>query len=373
MGVDVFKSDFGEDIPADAVFHDGRTGATMHNLYPVLYNRAVFEVTQEEKGYGLVWGRSSFASSQKYPVVWSGDPASDFASLATTVRGGLAAGQSGLPFWSNDIGGYRGKPPAELFARWAQFGLFCSHSRLHGDSPREPWHFGDEAVAVFRKYANLRYELFPYIYSAAWEASLKGLPVIRALPLAFPEDRGACGQDFEFMFGPSILVAPVIQAGGKVNVYLPEGTWFDYWTSRAYEGPRHHSLEVPLDILPIFVRGGAIIPRMSRQWRIPEEKIDPLIVEVWPRGSSSHLFYEDEGVTEFRSDQKRQTLELAWSGPTSRRLIFHLKRIPKPKKITLAADEERDKVLKLEGLVLKKTYVLALPETASGQLHLFFR
>ena len=222
MGVDVFKTDFGENIPADAVFANGKTGATVHNLYPLLYNRAVFEVTQEEKGYGVVWGRSAFAGSQQYPLVWSGDPAADFQSLASTIRGGLSAGLSGLPFWSNDIGGYRGMPSAELYLRWAQFGLFCSHSRMHGDSPREPWTFGEEAVSIVRKYTLLRYELFPYIYSTAFEAGLKGLPVIRALPLAFPDDPNVFDKDFEYMLGPWLLVAPVLEAGGKHEVYLPE-------------------------------------------------------------------------------------------------------------------------------------------------------
>ena len=153
MGVDVFKTDFGEDIPEDARFRDGRTGAELHNLYPLLYNEAVFEVTAEEKGRGLVWSRSGTAGSQRFPVGWSGDPASDWESFAATVRGGLSAGLSGLALWSHDIGGYRGQPDPELYVRWAQFGLFSSHSRMHGDSPREPWLFGEEALAVVKKFA----------------------------------------------------------------------------------------------------------------------------------------------------------------------------------------------------------------------------
>ena len=163
MGVDVFKTDFGEDIPEDARFRDGRTGAELHNLYPLLYNAAVFEVTAEEKGRGLVWARSATAGSQRFPVCWSGDPASDWDSLAATVRGGLSAGMSGLALWSHDIGGYRGAPDPELYVRWAQFGSFSSHSRMHGDSPREPWLFGTEALAIVRKFVGLRYRLFPYI------------------------------------------------------------------------------------------------------------------------------------------------------------------------------------------------------------------
>jgi alpha-D-xyloside xylohydrolase len=373
MGVDAFNTDFGEDVPEDAVFADGRTGAVMHNIYPLLYNRAVFDATRDEKGSASVWARSAFAGSQQYPVNWSGDPASDFESLACSVRGGLSAGLSGLPFWSSDTGGYRGMPSPELYVRWAQFGLFCSHIRMHGDSPREPWHFGDEAMAIVRKYVILRYELFPYIYSAAFEASLKGIPVIRALPLVFPEDPNVHDKDFEFMFGPSILVAPVVEPGIKHRVYLPEGSWFNYWTGKPFKGPKNLALDVPLDILPLYVRGGAIVPKMQRAWRIPEERIDPLIVEVWPQGSSSHRLYEDDGVTEFSCVQGREAIDFEWSGPVSRRIILHFKGIKPPKRITFVAREEPDEVHQLEGMKLAKTYVLALPETSSARVKLTYR
>ncbi len=273
MGVDVFKTDFGEDIPKDARFHDGRTGADLHNLYPLLYNAAVFEVTEEEKGYGLVWSRAGTAGSQRYPVCWSGDPASDWDSLAATVRGGLSAGMSGIALWSHDIGGYRGRPDPELYVRWAQFGLFSSHGRMHGDSPREPWLFGREALAIVRRYVALRERLFPYIRKAAREASKTGLPVLRALPLAFPDDPNAAAWDHEYMFGPSFLVAPVIRrikelesrAGGRTGpprmaVYLPPGDWVDHWTGRTHRGPAVVERRVPLSVMPIYVRAGARIP-----------------------------------------------------------------------------------------------------------------
>ena len=372
MGADVFKTDFGENIPEDAVFHNGQTGATMHNLYPLLYNRAVFEITQEEKGYGAVWARSAFAGSQQYPLVWSGDPAADFASLACTIRGGLSAGMSGLPFWSNDIGGYRGTPSAELYVRWAQFGLFCSHSRMHGDGPREPWHFGEEALEIVRRYAHLRYELFPYLYSTALEAVFEGLPVIRALPIAFPDDPNGYDKDFEFMFGPWILVAPVIEPGGKCTLYLPEGEWFDFWTGRAHLGPKTLKFQAALDLLPIYIRGGAIIPKMQRAWRIPEERISPLIVEVWPWGMSSYQFYEDEGVTEFRCSSVPKKLDFEWSGPLHRQVILHFRGIKKPGKVELTTPEEPDKIYEMKGMALKKTYVLAVPETAAAKVKLSF-
>jgi alpha-D-xyloside xylohydrolase len=334
-GVDVFKTDFGEDIPGDARFHDGRTGAEMHNLYPLLYNAAVFEVTAEEKGRGLVWGRSGTAGSQRFPVGWSGDPAADFDSLAATIRGGLSAGMSGIALWSHDIGGYRGAPDPELYVRWAQFGMFSSHSRMHGDSPREPWFFGKEALAIVGKFARLRYRLFPYIYSSALEAGISGMPVIRALPLAFPDDPNGAAWDHEYMFGPWFLVAPVIRRiadmartdGRRTGppqhpVYLPPGVWIDYWTGRKCRGPAVVEAPAPLDILPLFVRAGAIVPMTGATRRIPAGLIDPLQLELYPAEKSSYALLEDEGRTDFRLEPAKKGYSLEWSGPSPRRFII---------------------------------------------------
>ena len=324
-GVDVFKTDFGEDIPADAVFANGLTGAEMHNLYPLYYNRAVFEVTRECKGQGLVWSRSGYAGSQRYPTCWSGDPAADWASLACTIRGGLSLGLSGVPFWSNDIGAYRWLPSPRLYVRWAQFGLLCPHARCHGESQREPWFFGPEALSIFRRYARLRYQLFPYLYSLAHEAAQTGLPVLRAMPLAFPDDPLSYGQDLQYMLGPWLLVAPVYDEGDERTVYLPEGRWFDYWTDRAYDGPASLRVQAPLNTLPLFVRAGAIIPMMAPAKRIPRGPIDWLLVDVYPAGESSYRLLEDEGPTELRCTCEPTGLAFESHGPLERQLTvrFH--------------------------------------------------
>ena len=334
MGVDVFKTDFGEDIPEDARFRDGRTGAELHNLYPLLYNEAVFEVTAEEKGRGLVWSRSGTAGSQRFPVGWSGDPASDWESFAATIRGGLSAGLSGLALWSHDIGGYRGRPDAELYVRWAQFGLFCSHSRMHGDSPREPWLFGEEALAVVKKFAGLRYRLFPYIRSAALEAGHTGMPVLRALPLAFPDDPNGAAWDHEYMFGPSLLVAPVIRRiadldrrGGRRTgtpvfpVYLPPGIWIDRQMGMTHRGPAVVEVDAPLSVLPLFVRAGAILPMIKSAARIPEGIVDPLELEIYPAGASAGTLFEEEGRTDFRLEPAKGGIRFKWSGPAARRIV----------------------------------------------------
>jgi alpha-glucosidase (family GH31 glycosyl hydrolase) len=188
----------------------------------------------------------------------------------------------------------------------------------------------------------------------------------------FPEDPNVHDKDFEYMFGPSILVAPVVEPGGNHRVYLPDGTWFDYWTGKTFKGPKNLALDVPLDILPLYVRGGAIIPKMQRAWRIPEERTDPLVVEVWPRGSADYRLYEDDGVTEFSCVRGKTEIKFECSGPIARRLILHFKGIKAPQRVTFVAREEPDETYELEGMRLAKTYVLALPETSAAGLKLIF-
>jgi alpha-D-xyloside xylohydrolase len=324
MGVDVFKTDFGEDIPVDALFANGQTGSQMHNLYPLIYNQVVAEVTRQEHGQGMVWGRSGTAGSQRTPVCWSGDPAADFESLACTIRGGLSIGFSGVPFWSNDIGGYRGMPDKELFVRWAQFGLFCSHSRMHGDSPREPWHFGEVAMSIVRTFVSLRYQLFPYHYSCAHEAHHSGMPVLRAMTLAFPDDPNTYDKDLQFMLGPWFLVAPIVTRSGKRTVYLPEGKWYDYWNGRVSQGPCTLKITSPLAALPLYIRAGAIIPMMLPAQRIPSGVVDPLILDVYPADASLYVLHEDEGDTRFLVRAIPAGYSLEWSGPVVRQMVFRV-------------------------------------------------
>lgn len=321
-GADIFKTDFGEDIPADAVFANGQTGRTMHNLYPLLYNEAVAQVTREERGHAAVWGRAATGGSQRTPVCWSGDPAADFASLACTVRGGLSMGLSGVPFWSNDIGGYRGMPSPDLYVRWAQFGLFCSHSRMHGDSPREPWIFGPEALAIVRRYVDLRYRLFPYLYSAAIEAARTGMPVMRALVLHWPGDPHACICDQQYMLGPSLMVAPVVHPSGRKTVYLPEGKWIDLWTGGVYRGPDVLQLQVPLDTLPLFVRAGAVLPMFEPGARIVTGSFDRLVLGLWSDDPGITRFSDDTGETVVEVSPGLEHCTVRWDGPTPR--TYHL-------------------------------------------------
>jgi alpha-D-xyloside xylohydrolase len=263
MGVDCFKTDFGERIPTDVVYHDGAEPGRMHNYYAQLYNQTVFELLEEERGRdeAVLFARSATAGGQRFPVHWGGDCDSTFESMAESLRGGLALGLSGFGFWSHDIGGFEGRPPAELYKRWIAFGLLSSHSRLHGSSSyRVPWLVDEESVAVLRQFTRLKCRLMPYLYGAAVEAHATGIPVMRAMLLEFPDDPAAEQLDRQYMLGERLLVAPVFDAGGEVSYYVPAGRWTHLLSGEAVEGPRWaRERHGPLS-LPLLVRPNTVLP-----------------------------------------------------------------------------------------------------------------
>jgi alpha-D-xyloside xylohydrolase len=263
MGVDCFKTDFGERIPTDVVYFDGSDPERMHNYYTYIYNETVFELLRKRRGEGeaIVFARSATAGNQRFPVHWSGDSESTFAGMAQSLRGGLSLGLSGFGYWSHDIGGFDGTPDPGLFKRWIAFGLLSSHSRLHGDeSYRVPWLFDEESVEVLRTFTRLKMRLMPYLAGAARQAYTEGIPIMRAMVLEFPGDPGCAHLDRQYMLGDDLLVAPVFSAGGDVSYYVPAGTWTHYLTGRRVAGPgwvreNHSALSAPL-----LVRPGAVIP-----------------------------------------------------------------------------------------------------------------
>ncbi|MDT0642072.1 glycoside hydrolase family 31 protein [Zunongwangia sp. F363] len=262
LGVSVFKVDFGEAAPANGIYHSGRTGFYEHNLYPLRYNKAVAEITEQEKGYTLIWARSTWAGSQRYPLHWGGDAATTNSAMAATLRGGLSLGISGFSFWSHDVGGFVTKAPEDLYRRWTPFGMLSSHVRSHGAPPTEPWEYSDSFLKDFRNADNMRYQLMPYIYAQAKESSEKGLPMMRALFVEFPNDAGSWLIDDEYLLGSSILVAPLFEEVTKRDVYLPEGQWIDYQTGKVYESGWHtiESGEIPIIAL---VKNGTVIPHIK--------------------------------------------------------------------------------------------------------------
>ena len=262
MGVDCFKTDFGERIPTDVVYHDGSDPVRMHNHYAVIYNEAVFELLREVRGEGgaVVFARSSHTGGQKFPVHWGGDCNSTYESMAESLRGGLSLGACGFGFWSHDIGGFEGQPAADIYKRWIAFGLLSSHSRMHGSSShRVPWLFDEEACVVLREFTHLKCRLMPYLWGAAHEARVRGVPVMRAMVLEFPDDPGCAALDRQYMLGGSLLVAPVFAADGVADFYLPPGRWTHLLTGEQREGGWHRTRHDFLG-LPLYVRAGSIVP-----------------------------------------------------------------------------------------------------------------
>jgi alpha-D-xyloside xylohydrolase len=270
----------------------------MHNLYPYLYNEAVYEAVGEVNGpdEAVVWGRSAWTGSQAFPMHWGGDPQTSWNGMSAALRGGLSASLSGIAFWSHDIGGFRGTPSDALYTRWAQFGLLSSNARCHGTTPREPWEFGEDALEIFREYARLRYRLVPYLYTYAEVAADTGLPVVRPLVLEYQDDPTVHRMDTQYLLGEDLLVAPVFTDEGTRSVYLPDGEWRDYWTGERHAGGRTIDVDVGLADLPLFVRGGSVVPQREPTQSIQPGTPDELTFEATPaEGSAEGRYYDETG------------------------------------------------------------------------------
>ncbi|MEK5477220.1 alpha-xylosidase [Paenibacillus sp. FSL R5-0407] len=270
MGVDSFKTDFGERIPTDVVYHDGSDPVKMHNYYTYLYNKVVFEVLEEKlgKNEAALFARSATVGGQKFPVHWGGDCYADYESMAESLRGGLSLGLSGFGFWSHDIGGFENTAPVHVFKRWLAFGLMSSHSRLHGSSSyRVPWAYDDEAVDVTRFFTKLKCSLMPYLFDTAVYATEKGVPTMRAMFLEFPNDPATETLDRQYMLGDSLLVAPVFSETGEVTYFLPEGTWTHLLTGKTVEGGKWQKETYDFFGLPLFVRQNSILAKGANNSR----------------------------------------------------------------------------------------------------------
>ncbi|MDO5422465.1 MAG: alpha-xylosidase [Eubacteriales bacterium] len=262
MGVDCFKTDFGERIPVNAVYYDGSDPEKMHNYYTYLYNQAVYEVLEEKRGKGeaVLFARSATVGGQKFPVHWGGDCWSDYGSMEESLRGGLSLTMSGFGYWSHDIGGFEHTSTPDVYKRWAAFGLFSSHSRLHGStSYRVPWVYDDEAVDVVRYFTRLKARMMPYLYRNAVETSKTGVPVMRSMVLEYTEDK-TCGYlDKQYFFGDSMLVAPIFNEDSRAEFYLPKGTWTHFLTGEVYQGEKWYEEECGYLSIPAFVKENSII------------------------------------------------------------------------------------------------------------------
>ena len=264
-GASVIKTDFGEDIDMSAVYH-GMPANQLHNVYALLYQKAAYEVTVDRTGQGIIWARSAWAGSQRYPVHWGGDTGCAWDGMAGTLRGGLHLGLSGFAFWSYDVPGFHGVPnfmnswPADdLYVRWTQMGVFSSHLRYHGAQPREPYEY-PRVADVIRQWWRLRYALIPYLVAQGNKAVLTGYSVLRALVFHHNDDPVCWSIDDQFYCGDDVLVAPVMNSQGVRDVYLPEGEWVDLWTGHVYTGRRWlQQVASSLVRMPVYVKRDAHI------------------------------------------------------------------------------------------------------------------
>jgi alpha-D-xyloside xylohydrolase len=304
MGVDTFKTDFGERIPTDVIYHDGSDPLKMHNYYGYLYNKTVFDLLRDERGEhdAIVFARSATTGGQQFPVHWGGDSTATFESMAESLRGGLSLGLSGFGFWSHDIGGFedltldpspsRRGESGDVYKRWTAFGLLSSHSRLHGsNSYRVPWNYDDEAVAVLSKFTKLKCSLMPYLYRAAIQAHEKGTPMLRAMLLEFPHDPACDYLDLQYMLGDSLLIAPVFSYERTVNYYVPEGKWTNFLNGNVIEGP-HWVREIhDFMSLPLLVRPNSVIPIGSHSDRPDYDYSDGVTLHVyqWEDGKQARV------------------------------------------------------------------------------------
>lgn len=312
MGVDCFKTDFGERIPVKEIeYFDHSDPVKMHNYYTYLYNQAVFELLERERGTGeaVLFARSATVGGQQFPAHWGGDCSASYVSMAETLRGGLSLSLGGFGFWSHDISGFESTAPADIYKRWCQFGLLSSHSRLHGSSSyRVPWMFDDEACEILKEFVNLKCRLMPYLYGQAVRSHTEGRPVLRPMVLDFPQDRACDTLDRQYMFGDSLLVAPIFKENGEVQYYLPEGTWYNLITGAEVTGGKWQKETHDYHSLPLMVRPNSILPLGNNDQRPDYDYADgvTLVVSAFDEGAEASVEIPDlSGKTVMKVTAKR--------------------------------------------------------------------
>jgi alpha-glucosidase/alpha-D-xyloside xylohydrolase len=333
LGVDGWWPDEGDVLPVDS---------------RLVRNRMYWEggrmTTPSRRPFAL--HRNCYAGIQRWGWLWSGDTASTWKTLETQIMMGIDAGLSGVPYWGTDIGGFvpTREFTAELFVRWFQFGAFCPSFRCHGRTwqLRRPWgwdtgsygpsEMGPNAAAflpkpedlhnaavepICRKYMNTRSQLMPYLYSATWETHKTGLPLIRSLGLAFPDDEAAWATADAYLFGPSLLVAPVFEQGAtERKVYFPAGGWYDFWTGARLEGGKSVTVPAALDTLPLFVRAGSIVPTGPVKQYAAEHSAEPVRLTIYPGADGRFQLYDDDGLSFGYEKGMFSAVDLKWDDAT---------------------------------------------------------
>jgi alpha-glucosidase len=297
-----------------------KTHEEWHNLYGLLMSKATFEGMKQglagERPFILT--RAGYTGIQRYATVWTGDNRSFWEHMTMSIQMVLNLGMSGVAFAGSDIGGFSHHTSGELLARWTQMGAFFPFCRNHSaiDTRRqEPWLFGEQVESICREYIGLRYRLMPYLYSLFYEAHVTGIPILRSLIMEYPQDRNVYNVCDQFLFGSSLLVAPIYRPGVTTrSVYLPEGVWYDYWTGERLEGGKSVLAHAPLETMPLYVKAGAIIPEQTLRQHTGESTAEPILLQIHAGGSGKSEFrqYEDDGRT-YAFEQGQYTLrEWQW-------------------------------------------------------------
>ncbi|MDO4339817.1 MAG: alpha-xylosidase [Eubacteriales bacterium] len=331
MGVDCFKTDFGERVPVrDIRWFDDSNAVDMHNYYTYLYNQTVFTLLEKEKGEGnaVLFARSATVGGQQFPAHWGGDCSASYSSMAETLRGGLSLASCGFAFWSHDISGFEQTATADIYKRWCQFGLLSSHSRLHGSSSyRVPWLFDEEACVVLKEMVELKCRLMPYLYRLAVQAHEQGLPLLRPMFMEFPEDRSCLPLDMQYMLGESLLVAPVFQETGEVEYYLPKGKWYNLLTGETLTGPGWQKGRFDYHTMPLLVPQNTILPLGGCQDKPDYDytKDVTLLLTEFEDGAEAEIFIPDihgNKVMSVKAVRKGQTITVTATGGSGCRLAL---------------------------------------------------
>lgn len=311
-------------------------GEQMRNVYPLYVTKTVYEGSRNDvpDKRVCILTRSGFPGQQRYASsVWSGDVGNDWETLRRQITAGLNLSVTGMPWWTFDAGGffrpgeeqYNDADYHERFLRWFQVATFCPLQRVHGyQTNTEFWRFGEKVESEALKYLNLRYRLLPYIYSQAADITFNNGTLMRPLVMDFPSDKNALKQNYEYMFGPAFLVAPVLSKGVEnQDVYLPatQSGWFDFWTGKHFNGGKTANVEVSLSTIPLFIKAGSILLMGKAMQYTTEERPDTLEIRVYTGSGGRFRLYEDEGINynyekgkyaviPFEWDEQKQTLTI---------------------------------------------------------------
>lgn len=330
MGIDSFKTDFGERIPVDAVYYDGSDPERMHNYYAHIYNQIVFDLLKEKRGNNeaVVFARSATVGGQKFPVHWGGDSTSDYPSMAESLRAGLSFGMSGFGYWSHDIGGFEEGCTPDLYKRWTQFGLLSSHSRYHGSKEyKVPWVYDEEAVEVTRKFTKLKLSLMPYLMNQAVKATT-GIPMMRSMVLEFPDDLSCQTLDRQFMLGDSLLIAPIFNDKGQVSYYVPEGRWTNYLTNEVIIGGKWQNETHDYSTLPMLVKPNSILIEGAKDTQAEYDYAADVTVHLFEIAEGSELstlvtdrFGQQTGEVNIKAHEG--TYEVETNGISIKMILLH--------------------------------------------------